>query len=348
MCAFDVCKEGLAFGAAQFSFAPHPVVRQADLPEALLSIITDSHFRRSRLDERSAEDTIAKISRQAAANQPILFSLPFGGYKSWRVASAPQPDWAEVFSLNYLSTYMLHVAASYRPGARIDFTYCSGVIDRMSNMPLRYSTEYLLSFSALLAVFNSLLPERVRFGLVDITSFYTRDELEAELSKNLELNRGLWSEQSRSAERERKIRSAERNLMRHGIQDLSSLAPSDFAHRCQESAMWCDAVDSLHKRRGFNKYGERIQLVFVRGPTPSIHIGSCETAAFHFWVGTGVAEIAAKATTAATVRQRIISQGAFEQLTGGNSIVEYVRIPIEGSSIVLPDLPVVFVPAASG
>jgi hypothetical protein len=73
--------------------------------------------------------------------------------------------------------------------------------------------------------------------------------------------------------------------------------------------MWCEAHDNLSKRRGFNKFGKNIELVFVRGPSLAVHIGSCDTSSHHFWVGTGIIEV-----RKSKLLQRIVSQEILDSL----------------------------------
>ena len=57
------------------------------------------------------------------------------------------------------------------------------------------------------------------------------------------------------------------------------------------SAMWCDAHDSLSRRRGFNKRSGHIQLGNIKGRRLELHVGSCESSVHQFWVGVGLLQV---------------------------------------------------------
>jgi len=270
--------------------------------------LTRSAFRRTRIDDDSAQDVRRKLEEATRVQRPIALSIPFGGYKNYRAASFPGPDWAEIFNMNYLIRYVLPLAQSYEPGVTIQYTYSSGVMDLVSNIPASATVTYMEQFRSLLSIFTTCLPPNLRMTAVDISTHYPATELLAELRHNYEDNRTGWGVKFSAGERERRIASARRNLMRVGAVDLSSLNESEWDAHCVDAAMWCEALDSLTLRRRFNKYSENIQLVFVRGPGLSVHIGSCDTSAHHFWSGCGAIEL-----SAGGLRQRILSA---EKLSG--------------------------------
>jgi hypothetical protein len=133
--------------------------------------------------------------------------------------------------------------------------------------------------------------ERVQIGLFDIATLYgsaleARNAVEA----NFEEVQAEWN-RIPLADREKRMLSASRNLVRQGVDDLTNLSESDLNGRILRSAMLCEALDRLGERRKFNKYSSRIQLVEVRGPGHAIHVASCDTSSCHFGVADGVVEL---------------------------------------------------------
>lgn len=264
--------------------------------------ITRSAFRRTRIDDESSNDLRRKLENAIADHQPITLAVPFGGYKNHRAQSFPGPDWAEVFNMNYLARYLLPLAQCYEPGVILQYTYSSGVMDLVSNIPPIATATYMEQFRSLLAVFAKRIPANLCMTVVDISSQYTGTKLMEELRRNYEDNLARWGDKLSPDEQSRRIASAERNLMRVGADDFSSLNEAEWKSRCLDAAMWCEALDSLTLRRRFNKYSNNIQLVFVRGPGLSVHVGSCDTSAHHFWSGSGVLELHGE-----RLQQRILS-----------------------------------------
>ena len=118
-------------------------------PSNLTTLIEESiqrsPFRRSASSQKSRLDTAQKINKAINASEPIKFSVPFGGYKLWRIASYPTPDWAEVFAILYLIEYALPIAEHYTPGVEISFSYCSIGVPQANNLEPHSIPTYILS-----------------------------------------------------------------------------------------------------------------------------------------------------------------------------------------------------------
>ncbi len=268
----------------------HPVSRDLPLGEYLFRTIARPAFRRSRLDEPTACDVQAKILRALDDGSPVAFSIPFGGYKSHNSGSFPLPDWAEVFNLNYIWRFVSPIAETYPPGVVVEYTYTSGVMDLVSNLPPGAADAYMVAFRDIMAFFAAVMPRNVRFVATDLAADPGAAGMMDELLKHYEENRRDWLTRLSQAERDRRFASAQRNLMPTGNRDLSQLSPSQWDDACVEAAMMCEAVDRLSFRRRYNKQESRIELVFVRGPSLAVHVGSCDTSSHHFWSGVGSVE----------------------------------------------------------
>lgn len=297
---------------------------ETDDVEELIRRVTSSKWRRSAVDARTAEDIALKISSAVNSKRSIEFSVPFGGYKGWRLPSHPLPDWAEVFCLHYLHSYFTNIAEIYRYGVDAYFSYCSGVMPFVSNMPEAWQVEYLTRFSEMLAHFST---EEVRFHLADITQEYqTAQSLHEELESNLARIARDWRSPGNDENRNKRVASATRNFVIDGATDLTGLDDIRILEKLEESAMRCEALDSLMLRRRFNKYGSKIQLVFVRGPSYSLHVGSTPTSANHFWVGAGVIECRRK-----VLRPRILSATALDARLANGAITQIETAEVASS-----------------
>jgi len=290
-----------------------------ELNKHLYSLIVSSDFRRTALDSDSINDIQNKIKQQMSEAKPISFSIPFGAYKNWRLRSYPEPDWAEVFNINHLISYAMPIAAIYSPGVLIQYSFTDEVMDVVSNLPRDSQNSYVVAFEKILMYFQKRLPDNLRLRMVKINDFYSADDYRTELQQNYEFNVQNWESKYPKNIRDYKIESARHNLVLNGVKDLTKMSSSELENMYLQSAMRCDALDCLKKRRDFNKYSNNIQIVFVRGPTLSLHLGVCETGSMHFWVGSGIVE-----ERQTRYLQRILSQPKFESLeqAGGVSLVE--------------------------
>lgn len=258
-------------------------------PDAGLAFraMTSKRWRRSALSEYSSDDTLSKIQRALDNQRELVFSIPFGGYKSWRISSSPLPNWAEVFFVDYLRRFLREVNSAFPYGVSAEFTYISGVMDIVSNHPPEWQLAYIAAMEKLLSYYSDVPGQMT---IVDIAGLTSSGDARLPLLRNYEENLQKWDPEDLTAEQENKLRSAERNFAVEGVEDLRSLDSHELDLRVLTSAIMCDSLDSLADRRTYNKFGPRIQLVFGRDPQPALHIGSCETSTLHFWVAEGLLE----------------------------------------------------------
>lgn len=243
-------------------------------------------WRRSTLDPASAADLTAKLALAVEAQQPIRFSVPFGGYKGWRQATAPWPNWAEVFWLAHLRRYGERLSAVHRPGVEISLSYCSGVLAAINNLPEGHQAIYT---KVLAELCRNASTAGVRFALVDIAAFLGGPEAALDaVQQRIDELRPRWQEGL--ADGAERLASARRNVVPKGVEDLSGLSPEAWEARAVEAALGCWALESLEERRAFNRGAGRIQISHRRGRGPQLHLSSCNTSTLQPWVGSGYLE----------------------------------------------------------
>lgn len=279
------------------------------LEEYLFQRVISSGFRRSKVDPELAENMRGKIHSHLAEGSPISFAVPFGAYKHWMAWSYPEPEWAEVFNVNYMLRYVAPIAAAYTPGVVLHYSYGDFVMDTVSNMPRCDTDKYISQVKGLIAFFQERARNNVSIDAVRINDFYTEREHKAEFRAHYEDNLKNWTRKYSDEERNNKLASALRNLMPKGVDDLTSLTDEQWHQRALTSAMWCDAHDSLSRRRGFNKYSGHVQLGNIKGRRLELHVGSCDTSVHQFWVGVGLIEI-----RGTRFLQRIVSQERLDSM----------------------------------
>jgi hypothetical protein len=285
----------------------------------IMRLISARRFRRTSLDEVSWRDTRTKVIAKVAREEPIEFSVPFGCYKNVAAPTAPAPDWAELFNVAYLSEYACNIANSYLPGVTITFSYSTLGVVSANRLAPAAQREYVDRFVSLLAFMNdTVVARRVQFRLLDIAQLYENSEGDAELRQNIadvSSEWRLWPADLRAE----KLARAERNL--------AVSAPS--AREVQQSAIGIEAVDRLSRRRWFNKHSDRIEIIFVRGPVPSVHLGTCRTSQCQPLAGIGVLE-----RHYDTWLPRIMSVRRWQ-----DDHARYEMVPVQGVLDWLPELP---------
>ena len=292
----------------------NPLVQIDELVQYIVTCIRSSRFRKSKLDQHTLELIRANVIAAVKSKKPIKFSVPFGAYKGWKLPTHPETDWAEVFNIRHMINYMLPIAQVYQEGVIIYYTYQDDIMHKISNLPKSHFEQYKKCFSELLNYYNTKL-FNIKFELFPINRLYSSHEAYiSDFQKEFEYNIQHWTQKYSRAEREKKTRSARNNLARKGSTDYSALSEEEWEEKCIISAMQTDAVDCLYWRRKFNKRSDKIQLVFVRGPENSVHIGSCLTSTAHFWAGTGVLEFNKKLLPRILTQHQYLTLASADQL----------------------------------
>jgi hypothetical protein len=250
-----------------------PPVPTAPAPaERIVPLIVARPWRRSAVDPATAADIAAKVRRAVVAGAAIEFSLPFGGYRGWQLPSAPDPDWSEVFWIDYLRSFGQRIAALHPAGVRIALSYVGGVQGWVNHLPDDAQNRYLEALASLLQQRST---PRLAFRLVD------HAEAHGGQAALLALLQSRESAQPPPSEAE--LQRARRNLAWDGASSAGE--PPEALVR--QAARRCAALMGLESRRAFNKFGPRLQLTHVRGAALSLHIGSCRSAIAQPWVSSG-------------------------------------------------------------
>jgi hypothetical protein len=260
-----------------------PPVPTAPAPaERIVPLIVARPWRRSAVDPVTAADIAAKVRRAVVAAAPIEFSLPFGGYRGWHLPSAPDPDWSEVFWIDYLRSFGQRIAALHPAGVRIALSYAGGVLAWVNQLPDEAQNRYLDGLASLLQQRST---PRLAFRLVDHAEAHGGRAALLALLQSREF--------AQPPPTEAELQRARRNLTWDGPPGAGE--PPEAMVR--QAARRCAALMGLESRRAFNKFGPRLQLTHVRGAALSLHIGSCRSAIAQPWVSSGYLQWCSKRDT---------------------------------------------------
>ena len=250
-------------------------MQSAALSEQLFLLIVRRPFRRTAVDFATATDIRQKIDQAIHSQQPIRFSLPFGGYKAAHLTHQPHLNWAEVFWLDYLRQYAEPLAQRCEQGVVFSFSYMSGVLPLMNQTDPAAEAIYLAELQQMMTDASC---GQIQFELVDLAEAYggPAKAMQA-VQQRYQQFLQHWPISEKSLQN--KLASARRNLPASSHSDPAAV---------QRSAMLCAAMESLELRRQFNKYGQHIQLSHIKGGSLALHIGSCRGSVMQPWVGYGV------------------------------------------------------------
>lgn len=252
--------------------------------------LTSKKFRKWKVDELSEKQVRRAINLAITNNEPLKFRYPFGGYKLWRLPTAPEVDWAEFFSIAYYCRYLAPIAAAYQPGLELKFSSDDLIIERMDNIPKGDTDRYFDSFKKLLGAFKPQLPTNFTVDIVRIADLYSDTErMEAELAENVEHFKVEYRDNVDVEKKQKMHRMSELNIRFDGAKDLTSLSDEEKQTVIEMGPVYHDAYCTLSKRREFNRGEDKI-VIFTTPIPNAIAIGTTKASVTKYWTGFGALE----------------------------------------------------------
>ena len=247
--------------------------------------------------------TLTKLSNAIAANDPIIFTFCFGGYKCHTSPSHPEVDWAELFNLNFLVSYLYPIMQGYAHGVEIEYE-SEEISIQFNNVPQVQTDKYTASFKKLLAYYIAQAQEKYGLSLtlrMEIArERYPNDE---ELYRLVEEKKPGYSELFASLteeEQEKWLQRASSNFMwENGIKVFLDLTESERREVIREARITNEAfleADYVLREEWFEQ-ANRIPLTGTWGRMPSaqpidgwLHLKSTAASVTDCWIGTGYLE----------------------------------------------------------
>lgn len=257
------------------------VMPKDKISKFIVSKITSKKFRKYAIDEAMRLHIEKVVENAVRSNEPINFVWVFGGYKLWRLPTAPEGDWAELFSMMYFAKWLKPIAEVYRPGVIFDFYSDDVIVSRLNNIVESDINAYQESFKKILKYFESYLPNNLKYTFHRVADQYGEGEFAKELEVNMakltsELPGGLpMLDDAKAA-------MVELNVKLNVGQD--------------QDVKWKEKVLLLHdayamasQRRPYYRNEQKIMVLNtpVRGV---IAIGTTKSSVAKFWCGLGVLE----------------------------------------------------------
>jgi hypothetical protein len=273
--------------------------------------LTSKKFRKWAVDESSESQAKRAIELNVAANKPLQFRYPFGGYKLWRMPSSPEVDWAEFFSIAYYSRYLAPIAAAYEPGIEFLFASDDVIIERMDNVPVKDTDSYFGSFKQLLEQFRVNFPSNFKMDIVRIGDLYEdKDAMEQELAANVERFKQEYATTVAPDKKQKMLTTSELNIQWNGTNDLTKLSEDEKRAVIEMGPVYHDAYCALSKRREFNRGEDKI-VIFTTVIPNAIAVGTTKSSVTKFWTGYGILE-----SDGSSFSPRILSPTQLSQAEG--------------------------------
>jgi hypothetical protein len=266
------------------------LIEEIGIEEFIYKKLTSKKFRKWKLDELSEKQVRGAISIAVSKKERIKFRHPFGGYKLWRMPSAPEVDWAEFFAIAYYCQYLAPIAAAYKPGLELVFSSDDLIIERMDNIPKTDTDKYFESFKKLLRQFDSYLPENMSVNIVRIADLYAdKLAMEEELEENVRKMKVTYQNDVSEEKRLKMYITSELNIKWDGAKNFSQLTEEEKNQIVEMGPVYHDAYCALSKRREFNRGEDKI-VIFTTPIPNAIALGTTKGSVTKFWTGFGVLE----------------------------------------------------------
>jgi len=288
----------------------------------IIQKLTRKKFRKQKIYPNELEKIINNVNACINENKPIQIVIAFGGYKHFWNSSYPQPDWAELFTLKFLTDWLSPIVTIHKSGAVIEFVSEDVILTKMDNYPEKDLDEYSKYFTLLLKIYNKYVPNNLRFRYFRIGEKYEKDKIIKAVENLLPEGWKRWNKLSKS-EKETELKRSNRSMMWKGQEDLTKLGPKQKEKRITESRIIELAYYKTEVLPEFlgNYYDDenRIPICFSYGLSQDnsdhwLTLGSTYASVVDYWIGRGIL-----GTKNNEFINRIISKNQYEK------IKEYLR-----------------------
>lgn len=290
---------------------------QRNTAEFILSKLLRKKFRKQKLHPDTIKEFTEKIAARVKNNEPIHFTIPFGGYKHYWNPSHPEPDWAEIFTLRFLTEWVSPIIASYDKGVVIDFISEDMILSRMNNYPEEVLEKYSLSFRAVLDIYKKSLPKNFSINYFRVGDKYDKNKIVSEVEALLPERWKKWAAYT-NEEKEMELKRSRRSVMWKGKEDLTSLSDDAKEKKMIESRLIELAYyDTEAKSEYLGDYfteDNHIPICFSFGLSPDnathwITLGSTYASTVDYWIGRGILEKGEQGFT-----PRIVSKEQYQKI----------------------------------
>ena len=290
-----------------------------------------AHYSGKAQSYAAIEYTLIKLANAMSERKPIIFTFCFGGYKNYTSPAYPEVDWAELFNMNYLISYLYPLIKGYEYGVEIEYE-SEEVSIQFNNVPQAQTNQYTRSFKELIEYYVDEVKRKYGINLV-MRLVIARDLYEngeSELYRLMDEKKAIYREAFESLadeEKEKWIQRAESNFMwKNGVINYGEKTDEEKYEIYKEARITNEAfldADYILRESWFeNPY--RVPLTGTWGIMPSaqpidgwLHIKSTANSKVDCWIGTGFLEAVIK-DGITKYNQTILSKSQLEML--GNNI----------------------------
>jgi hypothetical protein len=279
-------------GKTELSEHDQKLLSTLSLEEYIYKKVVSKKFRKWSLSDPVKAQIKEIIHDRVSKNLPLTFTFPFGGYKLWRLPTAPDIDYAEFFTIAHTLSYLAPIAKVYQPGYEVILTSDEVIIERMNNIPKEETDLYTNSFKTLIKEFSKHLPKNAKLSFTLIRDLYKdeQDIFEKELASFVTEQKEAWKQETQEKQQHR-FEMSKLNIKMDGKEPWHKLSKEQQDQKIIDGAIYHHAYIKLSRRAELVKGPNKI-IIFTStiGGVPCVPIGSTKASATKFWTGVGLLE----------------------------------------------------------
>jgi len=258
-----------------------------DLKTFIIQKLIRKKFRKQRVFPETLKEITEKVELSIKNNQPINFSIFFGGYKHFWNPSSPEVDWAEIFTFKFLTEWVSPIVAVYKPGVTFDFISEDMILEKMNNYSNESLDKYSQSFRVLLDGYNRKLPKNLKFNFIRLKDKFNQEKMFKAVEKKMKEGYKRWNSLNQE-EQELELKRSKRSVIGKDIN-----RDRFIESRIIELAYY--EVEAFPEFFGYYFKENNILLSFSFGLSSDnvdhwLVLGSTYASVVDFWIGRGILE----------------------------------------------------------
>jgi hypothetical protein len=253
-----------------------------ELAVAIYKFIMSKKFRKYSITPELDQHIRGAINLAVKNNKPVNFTFLHGAYKLWRLDEAPEPDWAELFSILYYSNWVKPICEIFEPGVWFDCFVDDLIVPKIDNIDPADIDKYLEVYKQIFDYIEPYQPPNLKMT-------YTRvgDQFESPAAFDTSLEKNIEAMKKELPNGLPVLDEAKRAMVELNTKPTKEqLTDPNWREKV---ALIHDAYMNTKAEPGYHNQPSKIK-VFSQ-PLPSgmvIAPGSTKDSVAKFWVGVGV------------------------------------------------------------
>jgi hypothetical protein len=253
------------------------------LVDEIVKRVLSKKYRKYTVSSEERVKIIADVALHVEKSEPILIKYVFGGYKLWRLPSAPEVDFAELFSLIYFVNWLKPVCEIYEPGVDFEFVLDDVVVPILNNITEADLDRYRESLRKLIDFVSGYIPKNLKIGFMRIRDLYETHE---EFLKDFEERKKEIAESLTGGLP--KLTPEQAATIKMNVRPAKGQT-NDLLWR-EKVQLNHDAYMHISKRRPYYRGDGVFDALASRPPMGRLIVGTTRNGIMKFWIGTGALE----------------------------------------------------------